>query len=172
MLQCICKRCCVVVALQGDAPEGVVSPTASFAGAALSVRGGGLGSRGSAEAPAAESQPQSETQSRPQTRSGSQEAEAEPSSATDAAPSAANSAAVASGMSCVDDMEGADVEAGLQDLTWGNGTGSSELSALGMTKRSVSSKSGTRRRKVRADMQGGASTSMHQTCESLALQAW
>ena len=148
-IQIICQQCCVLAVLQGKAPEGIVSPAASFVSVGMSVHGGGLGSQyGPSKASTAEAQPPSRTQSRPQTRSGSQEAEAEPSPVTSNASPATTSVAVVPGVSHVDDMKGADMDAGWQVPTWGNGTGSSELSALGMTGRSVSSKSGTRRRKV------------------------
>lgn len=153
LIQSVCPHCRVLAALQGDGPQGMVSPAASFVTAGLSIHGGELGSlHGSADAPAAESQPRSQTQSRPEIRSGSQEAEAEPAPATHAASSAATNAAALSGVSRMIDIEGADAEAGQQDLMWGNGTGSSELGALGITGRSVSSKSGTRRRKVSASL--------------------
>ena len=155
----------MLAALQGDAPEGMVSPAASLVSAGLSVHGGELGSQyGFAGAPAAESQPQSQTHSRPETRSGSQEAEAEPAPATHAASPAATNAAAASGVSRMIGTGGVDVEAVQQDLMWGNGTGSSECGALGMTGGSVSSKSGTRRRKV--------SVSLACLHLAVALQAW
>lgn len=127
----------------------MVSPAASFVSAGASVPGNELGLQcASADAPGAESQPQSLTQSRPQSVSHSQEAEAMLASATESASPAATTAAAA----CDGEgVEGA-VAADQQALGWGNDTGSSELSALGRSGASVSSKTGTRRRKVSASL--------------------
>lgn len=122
----------------------MVSPAASLVSVGASVPGNELGSQyASADAPGAESQPQSLTQS----LSHSQDVEAVMAPA--ASPAATNAAAAAD-VYDGEDVEGA-VAADQQALEWANGTGSS---ALGRTGGSVSSKTGTRRRKVSASMQG------------------
>lgn len=143
----------VSAVLQGHAPDTMVSPAASFVSVGAPIPGNELGLQyESADTPAAESQPQSLTQSRPQSLSHSQEAEAMLAPATESASPAATNAAAAADACGAEDVEGA-VAADEQALGWGNGTGSSQLSALGRTGGSVSSKTGTRRRKVSASMQ-------------------
>lgn len=128
----------------------MVSTAASFVSVGASVSGNELHLQYEpADAPRAESQPQSLVQSRPQSLSHSQEAEAMLAPATSSVSPAATNAAAAADAHDGEVVEGA-VAADQQACGWGNGTGSSELSGLGRTGGSVSSKSGTRRRKVGA----------------------
>lgn len=125
--------------LQGDT---IAAPVAA---AGPSVQGNEFGSQhGSAEA-ATQLQLHPEDQSSTMTH-GASHSHGLDAANEQLAPAAESAAGVTPG----NEGPGADAAAGQDE--WANATGSSGLGALGMTGRSVSSRSGTRRRKVSASV--------------------
>ncbi len=144
--------------MQSSSLEDVVSPGASFtsqrstrslapAMAAIPQTAAMLESESQADIQpqsSAQTQLSTLTQFRTQTRSESHDGEAEVAAASE------DAAAVVAGALSHEAGSEAAAEAGEgQGFSWGDATGSSELNAMGMTGRSASSRSTTRRRKVR-----------------------
>ena len=132
--------------MQDDAGDSTTPPDAALSSSVLSAS--------APEAAGAQHlrADQPKVQSRNQTRSHSHKEDhtnVQSALSGDAASQAA--AADASAALNRSGAEAAD-EAATEDVAWGNDTGISELSGLGMTNRSASGRSGTRRRKVAASM--------------------